>query len=182
MSETKVQVLRKPNSLDLQLLFPQKLLQIQGSFGKFYYPLSFDIEYAKTDKKLWLVDSNFRKKRALFFLNQVLLKQLCLGAIFGYRKQLKIVGIGYQAAVEKTETSSFLSLKLGYSHQLRLSIPSTLQIICPKPRVILIKGMNLQKVANYAAFIRRLRLPNSYKEKGIYHFGEKLKLKQGKKT
>jgi large subunit ribosomal protein L6 len=110
------------------------------------------------------------------------LAQVFLGVLFSYRRKLNIVGLGYQANVEKEDNKSILVLKLGYSHLIRLSIPKNIEILCPKPRVLLVKGINLQQVHNYAYSIRQCRAPSIYKQKGVYLFGEPLKLKQGKKT
>lgn len=181
----KKQVLRKPQNLSLNLSFPTQMLVVKGSHGIFYFPLSYELEYSKKEKKVSLIASQsnlLAKKKAFFGMHQILLRQICLGVLYGYRKQLNIVGIGYQASVEKIDDVMTLVLKLGFSHLVRLQIPSALQVHCPKPRILLIKGMNLQKVSNFASLIRSLKMPNPYKEKGIYYAGEKLRLKQGKKT
>jgi len=112
----------------------------------------------------------------------ILLTQAALGVLLGYRRQLNVVGIGYQVAVEKKDVSTYLVFKLGFSHQVNIEVPSYISVSCPKPRILLIKGINLQKLNNFAAVLRRLKLPSPYKEKGIYYSGEKLSLKQGKKT
>lgn len=176
-------ILRKAYDLQVQLLFPDRFLLIRGSYGVFSFPLFYELMYDKKEKKIWLVNSTANiQKKSFFVLQQILIRQACLGVLFLFRKQLNIVGIGYQAHVEKDSRKTFLVLKLGFSHQIRLRVPEFIKIICPKPRVILITGLNLQKVSNYASSVRSLRCPNAYKEKGIYYLGEKPRLKQGKKT
>lgn len=183
MSVSKKLILRKAQDLQVQLLFPDKFLLIRGSYGVFSFPLFYELMYDKKEKKLWLIKSNSTiRNKSFFFLQQILIRQACLGVLFLFRRQLNIVGIGYQAQIEKDSRNTFLVLKLGFSHQIRLRVPDFIRIICPKPRVVLITGLSLQKVSNYASSVRSLRYPNAYKEKGIYYLGEKLKLKQGKKT
>lgn len=179
MLNSKTYPIRQPKDLSLSLLTREKVLVIEGLKKRFYYPLdSIGFSYNPLEKKIWLLKSK-RESKAFLGLSKILLSQALLGVLLSYRRQLNIVGIGYQAHVEDR---SILVLKLGYSHMIRLDVPSSLEVVCPKPRVMVIKGMNLQRVHNFAQLIRRCRFPSSYKEKGIYFLGERLKLKQGKKT
>lgn len=183
MSTIRKQFLRQSTELNLKVLGSQKILILDGPQGTFSYPLTKNFSFSKDSKKLWLSALAVPiKKKAFFGISQVLLAQACLGVLLGYRKQLNILGIGYQVAIEIKNGINFLSFKLGLSHPLLIEVPSYLHVSCPKPRILLIKGINLQKVNNFASLIRSLKLPNSYKEKGIYYSGETVKLKQGKKT
>lgn len=175
------QFLRQSKSLSLRLSCPNNNLILQGPIGSFLYPLNSPLVYMKKEKKLFLSYS-ITKDKAISKLLHIMLIQASLGVLLGYRRQLNIVGIGYQASVEKVEGLSFLVLKLGFSHHVRIQIPDYLEVSCPKPRIIVLKGINLQKVNNFASSIRKLKLPSAYKEKGIYFSGERIKLKQGKKT
>lgn len=174
--------LRQPRQLSLGFSMKKKALIIEKNKARFYYPLSTQkFLYSPKEKKIWLTYSQKRSK-AFYNLSKILLAQVFLGVLFSYRRKLSIVGLGYQANVEKEGEKNVLVLKLGYSHLIRLLIPSTIEILCPKPRVLLVKGMNLQQVHNYAYSICQCRPPSIYKQKGIHLFGEQLKLKQGKKT
>lgn len=183
MASLQSQYLRQPKDLKLSLLCKQQLLSFEGPKGSIVCPLYGELVYSKSEKKLWLKSSlNTNKKKAFLKMYQVLLTQAALGVLLGYRRQLNIVGIGYQVTVEKKDVSTYLVFKLGFSHQIHIEVPSYVCVHCPKPRILLIQGINLQKLNNFAAVLRRLKLPSPYKEKGIYYFGEKLSLKQGKKT
>jgi len=149
-----------------------------GIFGSFYFPLNFPILYRKEEKKLWFCNSS-DKKSGFCNLSYILMIQASLGVLIGFRKQLNVVGIGYQVEIKE---SSVLVLKLGFSHSISVKVPSSLVVTCPKPRILVITGIDLQKVSNFASIIRRLKLPSAYKEKGIYLSGENSPIKQGKKT
>lgn len=182
MSSLKHYPVRQPKDLKLTLIAEEKVIFIEKDKNRFIFPIPpSGIFYTPEEKKIWIVECQ-KKSKAFFGLYKILLGQVLLGVLFSYRRQLNIVGIGYQASIEKEKTDNRLVLKLGYSHLVRLQVPSSLQISCPKPRVIVIKGINLQRVSNFAQAIRRCRLPSTYKEKGIYLLGEQLRLKQGKKT
>lgn len=173
---------RQPKDLSLSLVPEEKSILIEKDKNCFIFPIPpSGILYTPEEKKIWILECQ-KKSKAFFGLYKVLLGQVLLGVLFSYRRQLNIVGIGYQANVEKEKTENILVLKLGYSHLVRVRIPFSLEVNCPKPRVIVIKGINLQRVSNFAQAIRRCRVPSTYKEKGIYLLGEPLRLKQGKKT
>lgn len=183
MSVATKQILRQSNDLKLILYSRQKLLSIGGPQGFIAYPLYGKFAYSADDKTFWL-DSPFStiRKKAFLQMYQILLTQAALGVLLGYRKQLNIVGIGYQVQVEKKARQEILVFNLGFSHQIKIEIPTYVSITCPKPRILLLKGINLQRLNNFAAVLRRLKLPSPYKEKGIYYLGETVSLKQGKKT
>lgn len=177
------QLLRQTNGLELRFLPQKKLLVLKGPCGILCYKIQSKLNYLGNKKNFWITPKKFTSTdKELFRLNQVLLTQICLGVTLGYRCQLNLAGIGYQVFLEKKDDFVFIVLKLGYSHQLKVLIPNDLKVNCPKPRVILITGTSLQKVNNFASLLRSFKLPNPYKEKGIYYKGEVLKLKQGKKT
>lgn len=183
MSSVKNQYLRQSKELKLNFLCRQQLLKLEGPKGAVVYPLYGEMFYCKNEKKLWFdISLETKRSKAFFHMYQVLLTQAALGVLLGYRRQLNIVGIGYQVSIEKKATKSFLIFKLGFSHQVSIEVPSYLSVKCPKPRILLIQGINLQKLNNFASVLRGLKLPSAYKEKGIYYLGEKPVLKQGKKT
>jgi large subunit ribosomal protein L6 len=170
--------LRQTKNLDIQILCLEKRILLNGLYGSFIIPIKSPFLYLKKERKIHIqVSSLFgRSLSKLFFL---LLLQLSLGVLLGYRKQLNLVGIGYQVEIDNFNV---LILKLGYSHLVRIKIPGFLEVLRPKPRIILLKSINLYKLNNFALLLRRLKLPSSYKEKGLYLLGEKVLLKQGKKT
>ena len=108
-----------------------------------------------------------------------LFTNLIIGVTKGYRKKLRLVGVGFRASVlDKT-----LILKIGYSHDIRFPIPDDISIFCGKLKGtrILIQGIELQRVTQTAAEIRALRIPDVYKGKGILYNDEVLILKKGKR-
>jgi large subunit ribosomal protein L6 len=177
----KQQLLRQPKNLSLKYLPSKKALILDGPKGTFSYFFNSELKYSSLNKKFWLFPNSAINKSS-FFLSQVLLVQSCIGVTLGYRCQLNLVGIGYSASMEKKENGNLLVLKLGFSHLVKITIPNFLFVSCPKPKTILIKGINLQKVNSFAALLKDLKQPNPYKEKGLYYNNEVPKLKQGKKT
>lgn len=105
-----------------------------------------------------------------------------IGLSQGFQVNLKIVGVGYRASIEKTsETSKKLILKLGFSHLVTLDIPDNITISCPKPTQLILRSNNLNELMQYAALIKSYKEPEPYKGKGILYKGEKIRRKEGKK-
>merc|ERR1712226_702188 len=99
------------------------------------------------------------------------------GVHIGFTKSLEINGVGYRAYIK----GESLVLNLGYSHEVVYTIPTGISIICKKPTVIDIFGMDHQLVGQVASKIRSFRKPEPYKGKGIKYVDEIIFRKEGKK-
>jgi len=99
-----------------------------------------------------------------------------VGVNTGFKKTLKIVGVGYKAAV----SGSKLSLAMGFSHPVEFIIPAGLKVVCPTPTQIDISGFDKIVVGEFAAKIREVRKPEPYKGKGIMYENEHIIRKVGK--
>ncbi len=115
--------------------------------------------------------------RAIWGLQRTLVNNLVLGVSKGYAQQLEISGTGYRAAVQGKN----LQLQLGYSHDIIYPIPPGIDIKCEKPTLVLVSGIDKQKVGQVAAEIRGFRKPEPYKGKGVKYAEEKVRRKEGKK-
>jgi large subunit ribosomal protein L6 len=78
-------------------------------------------------------------------------------------------------------TDKFIDLKLGYSHNIKINIPKNIKVTRIK-NFLLIEGINAALVGNFAYFIKKKRLPDLYKGKGIFYKNETIKLKLIKKN
>lgn len=94
-------------------------------------------------------------------------------------KKLVLVGLGLKASVD--DTSRMLHLKLEYSHHNFIPIPLNIYVFIKKNNIIL-KSFDSISLGNFVYKIRRLRLPNIYKGKGICFKRSKQILKQIKKN
>lgn len=109
-------------------------------------------------------------------LYRTLIDNMIMGTSKGFEKALEMVGVGYRAAVQ----GQVIDLQLGFSHPTKLTIPEGLQVVIEKGTNILVKGMNKQKVGQFAATIRAMRPPEPYQGKGIRYAGEYVRKKAGK--
>merc|ERR1712146_380803 len=94
-----------------------------------------------------------------------------------YEKKLKLIGVGYRAAVK----GKTIVLNLGYSHPITLPILDGVDIQCPSNTEIVLTSKNAWAVGQMAYNIREWRKPEPYKGKGIRFEGEKIIMKEGKR-
>lgn len=76
---------------------------------------------------------------------------------------LEINGVGYKADSD----GKYLTLYLGYSHNIKYKIPKDIQINCVKPTYLVVSGIDKQKVCMIANDICKIRKYDPYKGKGI---------------
>ena len=93
-----------------------------------------------------------------------------------YTKVLEVNGVGYRAA----KSGNKLTLSLGYSHPVEMTDPEGLETVLEGQNKITVKGIDKEKVGQYAAEIRDKRRPEPYKGKGIKYADEVIRRKVGK--
>ena len=117
-----------------------------------------------------------KQNRALHGLTRTLVNDMVVGVTDGFSKTLEIQGVGYRAAKEGKN----LVMNLGYSHQVIIPETEDIQIDIPDANHVVIKGIDKQKVGQFAADTRKKRPPEPYKGKGIRYQGEVVRIKEGK--
>ena len=114
--------------------------------------------------------------RSLHGLTRTLISNMITGVTEGYQKVLEINGVGYRCAKQGKD----LNLTLGFSHPVVVSDNEDITIEAPQPNQIIIKGIDKQKVGQFAAEVRGIRPPEPYKGKGIKYVDEVIRRKEGK--
>jgi large subunit ribosomal protein L6 len=121
--------------------------------------------------------SDHRQDRALHGLTRALIANMVEGVSTGFRRTLKIEGVGYNGEVKGKD----LVLKLGYSHEIVVNPPAGISFAAEeKGTLIHIDGADKQVVGQVAANIRELRPPEPYLGKGVRYSDEVIRRKAGK--
>ena len=120
--------------------------------------------------------SDLKKMKSLHGLTRTLINNMIVGVTAGYEKKLEINGVGYRAQKQGKK----LVLSLGYSHSVEMEDPEGLESTMEGQNVIIVKGIDKEKVGQYAAEIRDKRRPEPYKGKGIKYADEVIRRKVGK--
>jgi large subunit ribosomal protein L6 len=117
------------------------------------------------------------QQRAFHGLLRSLVANSVEGVTKGFSKDLEIVGVGYKAEVRGRS----VIFSLGYSHPVNFPIPEGISVnLDAKAGKLTVSGADRQKVGQTAAEIRKLRVPDPYKAKGIKYAEEVIRRKVGK--
>lgn len=120
--------------------------------------------------------NDLKRMRSLHGLTRTLINNMVVGVTDGYQKVLEINGVGYRAAKQGNK----LVLSLGYSHPVEMVDPEGVEVVVEDQNKIIVKGIDKEKVGQYAAEIREKRAPEPYKGKGIKYADEVIRRKVGK--
>ena len=119
--------------------------------------------------------NDLKKMKSLHGLTRTLINNMVVGVTDGYEKVLEVNGVGYR--VQKSGKK--ITLHLGYSHPVEIEDPEGIESTVDGNKII-IKGIDKEKVGQYAANIRIKRAPEPYKGKGIKYADEVIRRKVGK--
>ena len=162
----------------IEFLIDGNKLTVKGKRGElnFIKPTDVIVE-CKENKITTKPSNNSNKAKSLWGTTRSLIQNMVTGIAEGFKKDLEIQGVGYKAQAK----GKILELSLGFSHEVKYSIPDGIEIKTPQPTHINIIGNDRQKVGQVAAEIRAYRPPEPYKGKGIRYQGENIIRKEGKK-
>ena len=120
--------------------------------------------------------NDLKRMKSLHGLTRTLVNNMIHGVTEGYEKVLEVNGVGYRASKQGKK----LTLNLGYSHPVEMEDPEGIETVLDGQNKITVKGINKEKVGQYAAEIRDKRRPEPYKGKGIKYADETIRRKVGK--
>src|SRR4029078_10921874 len=116
--------------------------------------------------------------RALHGLTRTLIANMVEGVTTGFEKRLEIQGVGYRAALARTN----LELQVVDSPPVRIPPREGISFEVPIPTQIVVRGIDKQIVGQTAAEIRKVRPPEPYQGQGIRYEGEHVRRKVGKRA
>ena len=98
------------------------------------------------------------------------------GVTSGWNKDLELVGVGFRAQ----SNGNKLTLNVGYSHPVDIEAPEGVSFEVLENTKIKVSGIDRQVVGQVAANVKKVRVPDVYKGKGIRYQGEYIRKKLGK--
>ena len=150
---------------------------VKGSKGTLERNLPVEMDIKVEDGQVVVTRPNdLKKMKALHGLTRTLIHNMVVGVSEGYQKVLEVNGVGYRASKQGKK----LTLNLGYSHPVEMEDPEGLETVLDGQNKITVKGIDKEKVGQFAAEIRDKRRPEPYKGKGIKYADEVIRRKVGK--
>ena len=152
------------------------LINVSGQKGSQSWTVHPNIKILiKDDNILFERGDNSALNRSLHGTTRQIVNNMVIGVSAGFKKELEIVGVGYQANMEGNR----LKLQIGYSHDIYFDLPEGIKATADRT-TITIEGIDKQLVGSVSSKIRSFRSPEPYKGKGIRYKDEYIKIKQGK--
>ena len=149
---------------------------VKGPKGTLERVLPAEMEIKKEEETIVVSRPNdLKRMKSLHGLTRTLISNMVVGVSAGYEKALEVNGVGYKAQKQGNK----LVLSLGYSHPVEMIDPEGLESVVEGNKIV-VKGIDKEKVGQYAAEIRAKREPEPYKGKGIKYADEVIRRKVGK--
>ena len=153
------------------------LVTVKGPKGELKQAVNNKVTVDVKDAEVVVNPSdNSKAANAAHGLYRVLINNMVIGVSQGFSKTLIINGVGYRAEVKGNQ----LVMNLGYSNEFIAIIPEGLTVTTDPSGKITISGIDKQRVGEFSAQLRTLRMPEPYKGKGIRYDHEVIRRKVGK--
>lgn len=155
------------------------IFKISGPKGELRKNIHQNIKVEFKDGKIFVVPKKdlAKKEKGLWGLYRALIFNMIQGVTKGFEKKLEIEGIGYKASVQGND----LVLNVGFINPVKVEKSEGVNFSVEK-NVIIVSGIDKEKVGQIAAEIRKVKKAEPYKGKGIKYQGEKVRRKEGKKV
>ncbi|HCM25051.1 MAG: 50S ribosomal protein L6 [Treponema sp. GWB1_62_6] len=161
----------------VKVSFENEVITVEGPKGKLTQQYHSVVTLAREGDEIIVGRKNEEKQtKAYHGLYRNLLNNMVVGVTAGFTRSLVINGVGFRAEVK----GNLLTMNLGYSNDITVMVPKDLTTVADANGKITISGIDKQRVGEFASQVRKLRLPEPYKGKGIRYDDEVIRRKVGK--
>lgn len=165
----------------IKIKIQDKCVLFQGSLDPYnrnvvLYCIENCFFFLKKKQLLFLIQNEKEKKKFLS-LYTALIKIKIKGLLQKYKMILIFKGIGFKSFIKK----DFLILKVGYSHDIFINIPSQISILS-QPNRLIFKSIDFIQLRQFVHFVKSHKKPEPYKGKGLLLKNEHILRKEGKKN
>lgn len=163
---------------DVSVNLAANSVTVKGKLGELTSQLNENVNVSVTDGTISVQPANDTKTaKAMWGTIRNNINNMVEGVSKGFEIRLIINGVGYRAAAD----NKFLTLSLGFSHEIKYAIPKNVSIKAEKPTLLVISGADVRLIGQIAGELMNLRPVEPYKGKGIYKEGSYVRRKEGKK-
>jgi len=166
-----------PKNIKITINNINKKLYFEGLLGVLSLTFINEILFFYKKNQLILIHNSQKNKKSILNLYNKLIKLKIKGVLQGFKLNLILKGIGFKAFVENNN----LILKLGFSHNIIITIPSNIKVISQVNNLIF-SSIDFIFLTQFVHFIKNHKKPEPYKGKGLLLKNEKILKKEGKKS
>jgi len=184
-------IIKVPKTITCYICSERNFILIKGKLGSKLLKLDEKVSLLVKNGCI-ILNSNFLYLKTYYILRkevvglQTKLRSLILKAFIDVSrrsfKKLKLVGVGFKVACIEYEKLKLLKLDVGYSHSVYYRIPKDILVIITSPTKFIVSSNSSDRVGKVSSIIRKLKLPEDYKGKGILYADEEILLKEVKKS
>lgn len=157
--------------------FDGTTVTVKGAKGTLSQKIEGDIDIkVEGNEALVVKKRDVKELEAMHGLYRALLHNMVVGVTEGYKKTLKVNGVGWKVAKQGNK----VVLNVGFSHPVEFPEPAGIKLECPSASEIVVSGIDKALVGQTAADIRRIRQPEPYHGYGIAYSDEVIERKEGK--
>ena len=151
-------------------------ITVKGPKGQLEREIAPSITVTQEGSELHVTRATDNKQdRSLHGLTRTLVHNMVVGVTDGFQKKLEINGVGYRAEKKGTQ----VVMKLGFSHDVTIDETDDIKLDVPDANTVIVKGIDKQKVGQFAAEVRAKRPPERYRGKGSKYDYEVVRRKVG---
>nr|YP_010394413.1 ribosomal protein L6 [Phytophthora lateralis]DAZ88421.1 TPA_asm: ribosomal protein L6 [Phytophthora lateralis]DAZ88854.1 TPA_asm: ribosomal protein L6 [Phytophthora lateralis] len=162
---------------EIQLSKKNQKIFFKTSLGLLSLNFTNNLYFFIKKNKLLININTFTNKKSILNLYNKLIKIKTKGVLQGFKISLLLKGIGFKAFIENNN----LILKLGFSHNIIIAIPSNIEII-NQTNLLIFNSIDYIYLSQFVHFIKNHKKPEPYKGKGLLLKNEKILKKEGKKS
>ena len=155
------------------------MLSAKGKIGEVVVKLSDLVDVKMQDGEICVStkDENNINADMMWGTIRALIQNAITGVSVGFSKTLEFIGVGYKIALKGNK----LDMVLGFSHNVEYTLPEGVKAEVVSPTELKLTSANKELLGLVASEIRKYRMPEPYKGKGIKYKGEYIRRKEGKK-
>jgi large subunit ribosomal protein L6 len=168
--------IKVPQEIKIDILEEDLKIKLRGplGFSKISYSKNYKIKFEKNNLICYTFYSNKKYKDTNFKKFCFNLQNIIKGLFTGFFIKINLVGIGFRFLNYK---KNILDMRLGFCHNISIDIPKTIKVFLQSPTQVVLQGSDLVVLTQVASLIKKKRLPDSYKGKGIFYSQELFKKK-----
>ena len=165
-----------PTGVDVSI--NANVVTVKGSKGTLDFTFRREVAVTVDNDQVQVEKKGSTKlAQALWGTTAKMVANMIEGVQNGFQRQLELNGVGYRMAISGKK----ITLALGFSHPVEVVTPEGLEVTIEN-NVMTVKGIDKQKVGQFAAVVRKLKPVEPYKGKGFRYVGEVVRRKEGKKA